>query len=748
MGWTIRVSRCDIPALNDISESSYDLYEPLIPVEVGPVFYTRAATHRAIPATISISTASPLVRQVEVTTKIAKWSLYYKDITPGNKGVTFKDGTVFTVDGATLTVTSCIRGLNGTYTKSAEPVVDGNTVYSIAGSSTAPTDIPRSVSCDWGERVFSIGVDEEHTVDCGERAITKAGRNPVSMGVHASGPDSDRQPNALFAYTNTVEPECTTNSWHPFAKEVTVAYLPGNVVLVPRIMCHTNSIESKVVTTRECVKGRWRVPKGDDALQCKPGTAQRFINVSGFTRAEAIFNGAYEYQHDERASTTPWPSWTNTTNKLTRIEISETIANTLELRDTSSAVGYTIKIIKSTAQAANPTLDVYDMNTNPNKSVSNQTTNTTSSIISAVFSDKAVALSPCDQWSQCVEANGRNGDGAALALACGGKARACARPASATTGFDAIMWNTLVTSAGAMVIQLFAIVPGDIVGPMYGWGSGITSTATATTTTTIAAAATTLYVVIPSGVTDVTPIDGQKAKVLVIPPTGATAVRDATLAVNIVFQTWTIDAQVATAKPTEKPAAETAKPAAETAKPAAETAKPAAETAKPAAETAKPAEVVVPCADLLACLSLPASTSSLGFSACAARAVSCAAATAPTAVGAAARVLSGDKLMYNSGGVELYRLSTVLYGTDKDSAYVIVHGDLTKGRLLVAPLNNGTAIVVDVEKTGSLTAWTVVADNTPWIIGGIVGGLAIILVIVWAVFLRRKRVRAQYSQPV
>jgi hypothetical protein len=778
MGRTIKVSGCDIIALNDTSASSYDLDGP---VDVGPVVYTRAATHRSIPAAITITHVSAVLKQVEITTKIARWSLYYKEITSDNKRATFKDGTVFTVDGATLTVTSCIRGLKGKYTTSADPLVDGTTVYSIAGSSTAPTDIPRSVSCNWGKRVFSIGVDGEHTVECGERTFTQTSEKnsvtfanagtPVAIGVHASGPDSDRQPNARFAYTSTAEPACiTTNSFHPFAKEVAVININSwlsSAWGTHVIACHGNSARSTVVPTRECVKGRWRVPVGggDDVLQCTPGPAQKFINVSGFTMAETIFNGAYQHEQNERESTTKWPVWTHTTNNITRIVISEAIGNMLELRDKSDAVGYTIAIINKTV--TNPALEVYDTNTSPRTNLSSTTENTTSSIIRATFSATGVYLSPCDLWSQCVEANMDTSktDGSTL-LACADHVRSCAdvRPVGQSlTG--------LITSTGAARIDMLPIVANDFSGPLFGRGAGITGTtattaaaatattdaATTTTTTTstnlnlaamakaLTGAGVTLYVVIPMGAA----VNGQKAKVLVIGSAdSATVVRDATLAIvpssSFASKTWTIDAQVATAKPTEKPAAETAKPAAETAKPAAETAKPAAETAKPAAETAKPATVVVPCADLLACLSLPASTSSLGFSACAARAVSCAAPAA--AVGAAARVLSGDKLMYNSGGVELYRLSTVLYGTDKDNAYVIVHGDLTKGRLLVAPLNNGTAIVVDVEKNGSLATWTVVADNTTmWIGIGVGVGVfaAIILVIVLVVALSRKRARRQ-----
>ena len=103
----------------------------------------------------------------------------------------------------------------------------------------------------------------------------------------------------------------------------------------------------------------------------------------------------------------------------------------------------------------------------------------------------------------------------------------------------------------------------------------------------------------------------------------------------------------------------------------------------------------------------------------------------------------------NKPTVELYRLSTVLYGTDKDSAYVIVHGDVysTKGKLLVAPLTNGAALVVDVEKLNGSSAWTVVADNTTMrIIIGVVGGILLIsMIILAAVLVNRKRSNVQSS---
>ena len=112
--------------------------------------------------------------------------------------------------------------------------------------------------------------------------------------------------------------------------------------------------------------------------------------------------------------------------------------------------------------------------------------------------------------------------------------------------------------------------------------------------------------------------------------------------------------------------------------------------------------------------------------------------------------MSGDRLVYdNKPTVELYRLSTVLYGTDKDNAYVIVHGDVysTKGKLLVAPLANGAALVVDVEKLNGSSAWTVVADNTTmWIIIGVVVGILLIsMIILAAVLVLRKRSTARHT---
>jgi hypothetical protein len=661
-----------------------------------------------IPASITITGNSGTVRSVVFTIIAATWSLYYKEISTGNKRVEFIDGTVFTVgtDGK-LTVAMCPRGLDGTYTKSTD--TSGVVVYKTA---TAATDIKKVVSCNWEKRVFSIGV-ESGTIDCGDRTYVGTSSGPTLIGVHAATEkdSANKQPSARFAFTNTAELVCdAATSFHPFAASVTPLLTSGTSLYNDaEIACHINSVQGSIARRFSCEKQRWRDASGPDILECTPGPKQKFINVSGFTRAETIFNGAYEYS-TSRSSGNEWPVWKHKTNDKIRIEVSKTEANKLELRDSSSAVWYTIKIVPS--PGSNPTLDVLTNTKPPFVSLSSQIS-PTSSIITAVFSDTDTGLSPCDLWSQCVEESSMK-DGALAngVLTCQDRARRCAAASSNPELTSIELRLSSVATAG---IKLYPMVKGDGKGALYGRDPG-TSTGSSDTTT--------LYVVVP----DSKPMDGQKGKVLVIPQAAADAtVRDATLVTATSKSTWIIDAQAAsvTDKPasvTDKPASVTDKPVSVTDKPASVTDKPASVTDKPVSVTDKPASVTdapVPCGDLVSCAT---TKTSLEFSSCAAAAIECAPKQPQGAV--STHTLNHD----DKKDIKLFPMGTdVLYGTDADNAYVVL---VPKERVLVAPLDKKTdAVVRGVDKKG--TVWTSKRDNTMmWIIGGVAIGALFIIILV------------------
>ena len=517
MGWSVRVRYCAIFALNSEAEDGFYEEEGKPAQGSSDREYSRAASNTRIPASIiSKKGSGDAVRNVQFKIIQAHWSLYYKEIGSGNKSVEFNDGTVFTVDhtAGTLTVTKCIRGLDGTYTKSSEKSADGGILYRTS------TDIKKRASCNWEKRAFSIGVDEQ-IIDCGNRTYTGTEDNPTMIGVHSGleANGANKQPAVRFDFNRTTEQACTAaSSFHPFAAAVNFVGQASSQGLYPTEMdCHTNSVQ-KPIDLLSCVKGTLRALPGEDVLECAPGPKQAFVNVSGFTRAETIFNGAYEY--NQTKSTSTWPVWKHTTNNNIRIEISKTAANKLELRDSSSAVWYIISIVKSPNAVSNPTLDVL-FNTKP----PSRPTSPTPSIITAVFSEKEEGLRPCDLWSRCVEDNSRK-DGALTngIVACRDSANKCAAPVAGSTSTATL---TTVAKAG---IKIYPMVNGDAGGALYGRDTGET---------------TTLYVVVPDGA----PMTGQKGKVLVIPQAAADAatVRDATLAVtsSTSSSTWTIDAQVA-----------------------------------------------------------------------------------------------------------------------------------------------------------------------------------------------------------
>jgi hypothetical protein len=215
--------------------------------------------------------------------------------------------------------------------------------------------------------------------------------------------------------------------------------------------------------------------------------------------------------------------------------------------------------------------------------------------------------------------------------------------------------------------------------------------------------------------------NGQKGKVLVIPHTADTAVRDATLTIGAANSTWTIDSQAAsvTDKPatvTDKPATGTEKPASGTEKPASGTEKPASGTEKPASGTEKPVGPI-PCGDLVLCAT---TATSLTFSSCAAAAVACEP-KRPNGLVSTHTLNHGDEK-----GIKLFPLTgDVLYGTDTANAYVVL---VPKEKVLVAPLNKKTdATALDVDLKG--TVWTSKRDNPMMWIIIIIGSLAGLFVI-------------------
>ena len=647
-----------------------------------------------IPAYITITDVSgnTAARSVIFTITPATWSLYYKEIGTGNKSVEFIDGTVFTVDtdGTKLTVTRCPRGLDGTYTKRTD--TSGVIVYKEA------TDINKVASCNWGKRVFSIGV-ELCTIDCGNRVYVGTTGGPERIDGHAAT-DNDsakKQPSVRFVFINTTD-ECTTGpSFHPFAEKVYHLSRTDNNDNA-EVVCHTNSV-SKAFPRFSCSKQRWRVTPGDDVPDCLPGPKQRFINVSGFTRAETIFNGAYEYVASRSTGNT-WPVWTHKTNDKIRIEVSKTEGNKLELRDSSSAVWYTIKIVPNSTPDSNPTLDVFT-NTKPNL------ISPTSSIITAVFSETDTGLGPCDLWSQCVEENSRK-DGALSngLLTCMDSARRCA---TASSNQELTFYELRLGPSATSGIKLYPMVKGDVEAEAnaarYGRDPG-----------TSPSDATTLYVVVPVGERK----DGQKGKVLVIPPTTTDAtVRDATLRIDWISNIWTIDTQ-ALPEPTDKQTP----PGTNDKKTSEKTDKKTSET------TTEP-----PCVDLVSCAT---AATTLSFSSCAVKAVACES-TRPKDLVPTDSLTHGDEK-----GIKLYELSSdVLYGTDAVNAYVVL---VRKEKVLVAPRDNKTdATVLDVAKEG--TVWTSKRDNTMmWIIiGSVLGGIVVILLFVLLVFAARSDNRGRRS---
>jgi hypothetical protein len=235
--------------------------------------------------------------------------------------------------------------------------------------------------------------------------------------------------------------------------------------------------------------------------------------------------------------------------------------------------------------------------------------------------------------------------------------------------------------------------------------------------------ATTLYVVVPVGERK----DGQKGKVLVIPPTAKDAtVRDATLRSEYLSIIWTIDTQ-ALPEPTDKqtPLGTNDKKTPETM------------DKKTSETTTEPA-----CVDLVSCAT---TATTLSFSSCAVQAVACES-NRPKDVHTDSLTHGDEK------GIKLYQLSSdVLYGTDAVNAYVVL---VRKEKVLVAPRDNKTdATVLDVSKEGTVWTSKTGLSMMVWIgIGlGIFGFIIFVVVVVFVMRSSSNKVDAEpagYAEPL
>ncbi len=371
--------------------------------------------------------------------------------------------------------------------------------------------------------------------------------------------------------------------------------------------------------------------------------------MSDFRGSLDPFNGAYVY---DTLSGQPGQqvTWRNTKTAVsTRIVVSDALADILELRDTSSSVNYCIKITAGSPISLS--------------CVKNTSTFNDKADFNAKFSATSEGKDLCEAWSTCISTHSTE------PFKCATYASSCSSAASTNQEFT---FYELRTSPSVTTgIKLYPMGKGDGGMARYGRGPG-----------TIPSDTTTLYVVVAVGELK----DGQKGKVLVIPQTATNAtVRDATLRIVLLTNTWTIEAQAATE--TEK------------------------QTSKPTSE--------LQCGDLVSCAT---NATTLSFSSCAVQAVACDS-NRPKDLVQTDSLNHGDEK-----GIKLYPLTDeVLYGTDTVNAYVVL---VRKEKVLVAPRDNKTdATVLDVAKEG--TVWTSKRDNTMmWIIIGVGSGILVIIVLV------------------
>lgn len=304
---------------------------------------------------------------------------------------------------------------------------------------------------------------------------------------------------------------------------------------------------------------------------------------------------------------------------------------------------------------------------------------------------------PCESWSTCI---GTPSTGTDLSN-CVTYASSCSSLSTASANQELTFYELRLSPLATSGIKLYPMVKGDVYteanAARYGRGPG-----------TSPSDATTLYVVVPVGERK----DGQKGKVLVIPPTAKDAtVRDATLRSEYLSIIWTIDTQVP--EPTDKqtPPGTNDKKTTETM------------DKKTSETTTEPA-----CSDLVECAT---TATTLSFSSCAVKAVACES-KRPTGLVPTDSLTHGDEK-----GIKLFPLTgDVLYGTDAVNAYVVL---VPKEKVLVAPLDNKTdAVVLDAEKEG--TVWTSKRDNKMLliIIGSAIGGAVLLTLLLVVIFWPRK----------
>jgi hypothetical protein len=304
---------------------------------------------------------------------------------------------------------------------------------------------------------------------------------------------------------------------------------------------------------------------------------------------------------------------------------------------------------------------------------------------------------PCESWSTCIVPPSTGTD----LSKCANYASSCSSLSTASANQELTFYELRLSPLATSGIKLYPMVKGDVYteanAARYGRDPG-----------TSPSDATTLYVVVPVGERK----DGQKGKVLVIPPTAKDAtVRDATLRSEYLSIIWTIDTQ-AVPEPTDKqtPPGTNDKKTPETM------------DKKTPETTSEP-----PCDDLVECAT---TATTLTFSSCAVQAVACES-NRPKDLVQTDSLTHGDEK-----GIKLYPLTDeVLYGTDTVNAYVVL---VRKEKVLVAPRDNKTdAAVLDVAKEGTVWTSKTGLSTIALILIGVGSGIAFILLVVVLFFVTR-----------
>ncbi len=429
--------------------------------------YVRNESNMQVPSRVEVSAEhSGQRKKVAITTIAAYWKLYYlaeptEDTVAKTKTVTFVCGTKFSTSNpfTSIMVSDCPignRGLNGIYTKL--PAAEYR--YALTGTSSTST-IDGSITCNWAAKDFSIDVDGKK-YELG--LFTEMKHNTASITLLNSPIklELSHQTECKYAHFGTTTKQQTGNSYD--------------------FSCYTGSAPRAGASTwsAECQNGNLNIQE-----PCKPGPTQKYIIVSDFKGSLVPFNGSYLYEEPSGQSGQPGQpgkpvTWKNT-NALafTRIVVSDTASDILELRDTSSSVNYCIKIIPG------PPVSLSLWKTTPPPASSPLTVTTD---FKATFS---TVPDPCELWSTCI---GTSTD----ISKCATEASSCSKAPKASTT------STVPLNIGTppLVVAMNPLVAGAH--HLYG------NTADA------------LFVLVPSA-------DGKNAKVLRIPTdtTTANAVTDA-----------------------------------------------------------------------------------------------------------------------------------------------------------------------------------------------------------------------------